>query len=253
MFPCEVWEPEGEPAGPLIVDSHPSLFHRRVATFLCRHLASHGYTMAAMDHSEVVLPALGRQPNETAEARAARMDAMIASRVPDVRLLLQHFPDAAPVGIVGHSFGGRTALASPGAEARIRAVVALAPGGSSERKPGILPLMLAFQWGRDVPTLLVAAENDCALPLPGMHEIFGRIPSTRHFAVLRRADPRISWTTRPRCTGNSARRPCHPSWLRYTSRCSRWRNGCLKRRHTMSRAASCWRTLTPIYATAGST
>jgi predicted dienelactone hydrolase len=141
-----------------------------------------------MDHSEVVVPALGRQQNETAEQKEARMQAMIASRVPDLRLLLGHFADVEPVGIVGHSFGGWTALATPDAEPRIRAVVALAPGGSSERKPGILPLTLAFEWGRDVPTLLIAAENDCALPLAGMHEIFGRIPATRRMAILRRSD-----------------------------------------------------------------
>ena len=189
VSPCEVWEPEaGASPRPLIVYSHPSMFHRRAATFLCTHLASHGYTVAAMDHSEVVVPALGRQRNETPERRTARMDAIIASRVPDVRLLLSAFPDAAPVGIVGHSFGGWTALAAPDEEPRIRAVVALAPGGASERKPGILPLTLHFEWGRDVPTLIIAAENDVALPLSGMYEIFDRTPATKRFAMLRRAD-----------------------------------------------------------------
>jgi predicted dienelactone hydrolase len=189
VFPCEVWEPEAAGQGrPLIVYSHPSSFHRRAATFLCTHLASHGYAVAAMDHSEVVAPELRRSQPETPEQRAARADAMIASRVPDIRLLLRAFPEASPVGIVGHSFGGWTALAAPDAEPRIDAVVALAPGGSSQRKPGILPLTLAFQWGRAVPTLLLAAENDCALPLSGMHEIFGRIPATKRMAILRRAD-----------------------------------------------------------------
>ena len=187
-FPCEVWEPEAAPPGPLVVYSHPSLFPRLAATFLCTHLAAHGYTVAAMDHSEVVAPALGRQKDETAEQRAARMDAMIASRVPDVRFLLAGFPDAAPVGIVGHSFGGWTALAAPDAEPRITAVIALAPGGASNPRPGILPLRLEFQWGRDIPTLLLAAENDVALPLAGMREVFERIPGTKRMAVLRRAD-----------------------------------------------------------------
>jgi predicted dienelactone hydrolase len=189
VFPCEVWEPE-EPwqGSPLIVYSHPSNFHRKAATFLCTHLASNGYTVAAMDHSEVVVPELRRPQTETPEQRAERADAMIASRVPDVQLLLRVFPEASPVGIVGHSFGGWTALAAPDVEPRIAAVVALAPGGSSERKPGILPLTLAFQWDRDVPTLLIAAENDTALPLSGMHEIFSRIPATKRMEILPRAD-----------------------------------------------------------------
>ena len=189
VFPCDVWEPEGDRSPrPLIVYSHPSLFPRRAATFLCTHLASHGYTVAAMDHSEVVVPELGRQQSETAEQRDARMRAMIASRVPDVRALLAHFSEAEPAGIAGHSFGGWTALAAPEVEPRIRAIVALAPGGSSIRKPGILPLTLDFRWGRDVPTLLIAAENDAALPLEGMYEIFERIPATKRMAILHRAD-----------------------------------------------------------------
>jgi dienelactone hydrolase len=189
LFPCEVWEPEGaEGRLPLLVFSHGSLFHRRAATYLCTHLASHGYTVAAMDHSEVVDPKLGRQRDETAEQKETRMQAMIASRVPDVRLLLGHFADAVPVGMVGHSFGGWTALAAPDVEPRVAAVVALAPGGSSQRKPGILPLTLALQWARDVPTLIIAAENDVAVTLSDVRETFDRTPATKRMALLRRAD-----------------------------------------------------------------
>src|SRR5262249_48911074 len=39
---------------PLVIFSHHSGGHRRSATFLCTHLASHGYAVAALDHSEVV-------------------------------------------------------------------------------------------------------------------------------------------------------------------------------------------------------
>src|SRR6516164_6686382 len=67
----------------LIVFSHPSFFHRRSATYLCTHLASHGYVVAALDHSEVIAPELARRAGETAEETAARVDAVIASRVPD--------------------------------------------------------------------------------------------------------------------------------------------------------------------------
>jgi predicted dienelactone hydrolase len=73
---------------PLAVLSHFSGGGRRTATYLTTHLASHGYAIAAMDHSEVVAPELGPHPGESAAARARRIDAVIASRVPDVRLLL---------------------------------------------------------------------------------------------------------------------------------------------------------------------
>jgi hypothetical protein len=81
-----------------------------------------------------------------------------------------------------------TVRAAPDAEPRIRAVVALAPGGASNPRPGILPLKLSFGWKRDVPTLLLAAENDATLPLAGMYEIYEQIPATKRMVVLRRAD-----------------------------------------------------------------
>src|SRR5207237_2603487 len=96
--------------------------------------------------------------------------------------------DSAQIGIVGHSFGGWTALAATEVERRIRAVVALAPGGSSQPKPGMLRVKLNFNWGRDVPTLYLVAENDISLPLAGMYEIFERTPATKQMVILRRAD-----------------------------------------------------------------
>src|SRR5579871_5519930 len=64
-------------AYPLVLFSHPSGAHRRAATFLCTHLASHGYVVAALDHSEVSAPELGRKEGETQEQKLARWDAVI--------------------------------------------------------------------------------------------------------------------------------------------------------------------------------
>ena len=93
------------------------------------------------------------------------------------------------VGIVGHSFGGWTALAAPDVEPRIRAIVALAPGGGSNPKPGILPLKLTFRWGRDIPTLYLVAENDVPLPLDGINELFERTPSAKRDGHLASGRP----------------------------------------------------------------
>jgi len=179
---------------PLIIFSHPSGINRRTATFLCTHLSSHGYVVAALDHSEVIAAELARRDGETDEQKTARWEAVIASRVPDVRFLIDHLLGNAAninpsqIGIVGHSFGGWTALAAPDVESRIRTIVALAPAGASERKPGILPVTLTFGWGRDVPTLFLVAENDTSLPLTGMYELFARTPAARQMVILRRAD-----------------------------------------------------------------
>jgi dienelactone hydrolase len=185
---------------PLIIFSHHSGGHRRASTFLCTHLSSHGYVVAALDHSEVVAPELARPKSETEAEKKARCQAVIDSRVPDVRFLLDQVLnttdirksevelDSFRIGMVGHSFGAWTTLATPEVEPRIRAVVALAPGGTSNPRPGILPAKLDFRWGRDVPTLYLAAENDVPLPLAGMYELFERTPSTKQMVILRRAD-----------------------------------------------------------------
>ncbi len=182
---------------PLILFSHHSGGHRRAATFLCTHLSSHGYIVAALDHSEVVAEELARKDKETNEQKFIRQQAIIDNRVPDIQFLLRQLLnglvseinfDPTQIGIVGHSLGGWTALATTDVEKNISAVVALAPGGSSNPKPGILPVKLNFSCGRDVPTLYLVAENDVSLPLAGMYEIFERAPATKQMIILRRAD-----------------------------------------------------------------
>jgi dienelactone hydrolase len=204
-FQCEVWCPaKNEPAAvelagfasarPLVIYSHYAGGSRRSATFLCTHLASHGYIVAAMDHSEVVAPELIRKDGETESQRSERIANIISSRVPDVRLLIDHLMagrtdvDADRIGLVGHSFGGWTVLAVAEVDPRVRAVVAMAPGGSSHPLPGVLPLSLTFEWGRDVPTLYLAAENDVPIPLEAVIELFDRTPASKHMFILRRAD-----------------------------------------------------------------
>src|SRR5260221_8875289 len=117
VFTCEIWYPAesnrpggasqgGRPPGtpreadgngelrdavplpgalPLVVFSHFSGGGRRVSSFLSRHLASHGYAVAALDHSESIAPELAARHGETPEQRAARGDAVNPSRGPGGR------------------------------------------------------------------------------------------------------------------------------------------------------------------------
>jgi predicted dienelactone hydrolase len=225
-FPCEIWYPAlpgrqeedqhhaadhqislNETRGaeacagvyPLIGFSHSSGGDRRQSSFLCTHIASHGYVVSALDHSELVAPELARRAQETTEQAGARIQAMIENRVPDMRFLLDQMLagdrlgvnvriDQSRVGLVGHSFGGWTVLAAPDFEPRVRAVVALTPGGASQRKRNILPLSLDFDWSHSVATLLLAAEDDAFLPLKGMLEVFERTPPPKLMVTLKRAD-----------------------------------------------------------------
>lgn len=133
-FPCEIWYPtlpgrdeqislDGTRdadacAGiyPLIGFSHGSGGNRRQSSFLCAHIASHGYVVGALDHSELLTPELARRAH-TAEERLFIIRTKIGSRVPDVRFLLDQMLssdhlgrdvdiDHQRIGLVGHSFGG---------------------------------------------------------------------------------------------------------------------------------------------------
>ena len=185
---------------PLIAYSHGNgNGARRMATFLCTHLSSHGYVVAALDHFEVVAREFAPKPGETDPQKSNRAGALMDHRLADIGFLIDRLDtgtpwnpavrvDASRVGIVGHSFGGWTALAATDNEPRIAAVVAMAPAGSSRPKPGILPAKLSFSWHRDVPTLYLVAENDVMTPLDGMVELYERTPATKRMLVLRRAD-----------------------------------------------------------------
>ena len=186
-FPVDIWSPKTERRpSPLIVYSHHSGGTRRAATFLCRHLAGHGYVVAAMDHYEVV--ARDHLPAD----RAARIAAIISNRVPDLRFLIDHMRergvDASRVGVVGHSFGGWAALALPEVDSRARSVVAMGAGGSDEPRPGILPVKLTFKWLEEVPTLYLAADEDVPIPLSGVYELLDRTPGPKRMFILQRAD-----------------------------------------------------------------
>src|SRR2546422_11725301 len=91
-FPCDIWHP-AKAVGicPIILLSHSSgSSGRRGYTFLTNHLASHGYIVAGLNHSELVAPELGHRDGETPEQRAALAEAAIASRVPDISFLLEN-------------------------------------------------------------------------------------------------------------------------------------------------------------------
>ena len=135
----------------------------------------------------------------TTEQVDALVRGFIADRVPDLRFLLDELLsgsagelseqiDDQRVGLIGWSFGGWAALATPEVDDRIRAILALAPAGNSKPLPGIIPATLTFAWKREVPTLFLVAERDRFTPLAGMYELFERTPSNRRMFVLRNAD-----------------------------------------------------------------
>src|SRR5262245_14172282 len=77
-------------AYPLLIFSHSSGGNRLQSTCLCTHLSSHGYLVAALDHSDIVAAELARSDGETDQQKTARVEAWVANRVPDIRFLLDH-------------------------------------------------------------------------------------------------------------------------------------------------------------------
>lgn len=179
-FPVERWTPRGAVEPHLIAYSHHSGGHRRVATFLCSHLASHGYTVVAMDHSEVVA-------QDLPENRADRIAAIAGGRVPDLRFLLDRL-GIDDVGLAGHSFGGWAVLATAEADPRVASVVAMAPAGARRPRPGILEVKLTMARQREVPVLFLAAAEDVPIPLANVRDVYDRTPSPKRLLVLQRAD-----------------------------------------------------------------
>jgi len=182
------------------VFSHGYGGHRRQSTFLCTHLASHGYVVAAVDHTgntmlEVVqgvliLGAGGRLPHPDTVLRE-----FVDLRPADVSFTIDHvlgmdgLADPDRIGMAGHSFGGWTTLTTTARDRRIRAALPLAPaGGASPIPSNLLRESVDLRWSREVPTLYVVADRDSILPLAGMEELFARTPATKRMVVLEDAD-----------------------------------------------------------------
>ena len=201
-LPYAVWRP-AEPIEklPLIVFSHTSGGHRLQSSLLCAHLASHGYVVAAADHTGNTETDVKERAARGAASRplnADEIDALvarfIADRVPDIRFVIDEVGggDAAiddkRLGLIGYSFGGWAVLAVPEVDDRVSAIVAMAPAGNSKPLPGIIPATLTFAWRREVSTLFLVAERDRFTPLPGQYELLERAPSPKRMFILRGAD-----------------------------------------------------------------
>lgn len=190
-----------ERACPLVVFSHGMAGHRRQSTFLCTHLASHGYVVAAPDHGGSTLADLvalamrighGALPADI----EAELFAHVLACPADVRLVIERAAQrglgvdlgldlAAGVGVAGHSFGGFTALVAAAADTRVTAVAALAPaGGPGPLESAILTRALSLDFGGRVATLYLALDRDSVLPLAGVAALHERTPPPSRLFVL---------------------------------------------------------------------
>ena len=96
-----------------------------------------------------------------------------------------------PVGVVGISLGGWTALVSPAVEPRVTSIVPLCPaGGRSPIYPddGGLRALLDLDWSPDVSCLLGVADRHSWLPLYGQLDTFSKLRGPSRVVILQDAD-----------------------------------------------------------------
>jgi predicted dienelactone hydrolase len=178
-----------------VVFSHGMAGHRRQSTFLCTHLASHGFVVASPDHLGNTLPEMLPlfMPLD-AEAIEAAMVQSALLRPGDLVATIDALGvqpglavDTDRVGAVGHSFGGWSVLAVVASEPRVAAVVGLAPGGGRIGDDTRAGDLLDLAWDRAVATLLIAADGDTVIPIESVRDLATRVPGAV-LVVLEGAD-----------------------------------------------------------------
>ncbi len=167
------------PAGsfPLVIYSHGSGGQSFVASFLTEDIASHGYVVLSANHAgntaadQIVGSSVSQDQNDYLRPKVveAEIDWALAqsSGASSTYPLLKGAIDAKRIGLVGHSYGGYTVLATAGGhtgpagtiapDPRIKAVVGQAPY--------TLRLSDAELAAIRVPVMLMVGSKDVTTPL----------------------------------------------------------------------------------------
>lgn len=189
---------------PLILFSHGNSALRQQSTFYTTHLASHGYVVVAPDHTSNTLgDHFVMKAREIVrvqiEAQHFRPDDMVfvLNEALGGRTELGAFTvpltDPDRIGITGHSYGGYTTVVTSARDRRISAAVPLAPVGifgPEDFNPLETENLYAgrLDYGRDVPTLILAAERDSLCVLDGIRRLVDEMPVTATLAVIADTD-----------------------------------------------------------------
>jgi dienelactone hydrolase len=187
---------------PLVMYWHGGYGHRREASYLCTHLASHGYAVAAPDFpgdhiSHSLAPAAGAKArvsstpiDESARNRprqaVAAIDGLLAA-ASSLGLAVRR----EDIGSCGISMGGFTTLAVNSLDARIAASFAICPmwgaRGPVPQVRRLQALLSLDDWQRGVSTFVLTGELDPLVVLPDVRELYTKLHAPKRLAVLKRA------------------------------------------------------------------
>jgi dienelactone hydrolase len=166
---------------PIVLFVHGYAGDRRECSFLCTHMASHGFRVVSADHIGSTYGDVQRQMAAPDFDRWKFTPRMIEDRFGDMRFLLaaaerELSTTITAVGVTGVSMGGWTSYIAPACDARVKAIVPLAPGG------GAGPLTLGgknffgdaidWKWKSEVAVMTLVADRDTWLPLYGQLKLF---------------------------------------------------------------------------------
>ena len=125
--------------GRFVLFTHGYAGHRREGTYLCTHLASHGYVVASADHMGYTSWEVDARMNsgDPVDMSAQRHE-MGVHRLGDVPFMVAEatkrgYATSGPVGVVGVSLGGFTAMIAPAVEPRVKVTIPLCPAGARAR------------------------------------------------------------------------------------------------------------------------
>jgi predicted dienelactone hydrolase len=191
---------------PVILFSHGFAGTRMQSRFLCTHLASRGYVVAAPDHTgntflDLNLFRISNSAYDRPLDLRFVLDRLLAE-ADDPQSTLYRRLDACRCAAMGHSFGGYTALAAAGAWLDVRAKKEQGRTDSSNpdfidfRDPRIVaavalaPVMQPFlapesMRGVHVPVLIIGGSRD-AQTSPRLHQIplFKSLHGVRYLGII---------------------------------------------------------------------
>jgi len=168
-------EPKAGATYPLVIVSHGYPGSRTFLSYLTENLASKGYIVAAIDHTDSVFGEV-RAFQSTLVNRAPDQLFTLEKLTTDKGLFLAEIVDPARAAIIGYSMGGYGAMASGGASysatsgmlkqlplpklttpANLKAIVAIAPWGA---QPPVEAWSAETAKGFKLPSLFIVGSQD---------------------------------------------------------------------------------------------